>query len=455
MAGSKSKYKSTTFDRNLDSFEFGMDFSDKSITEEIYRNGLAHFWVFGVVEEALADGFDLLDADGNILPVMDDLNSFFETTRYMQEFLQAVCYTRAYGKAGVLHFADGSIKGFKPSDMELEYDLKNREFKSARLREKSIYTPEDFEHSSEASADGNDLGFDLKYFMYLLFHEKDKTLEGKSVLEPIWDYIQGLFICAYLSPLTVAQTTGVKIMRSVNAAGMTSAQKTAALLPLREMSHKLAIIMPPTDELEIKYPPNNTFIEQTKDMLFAFLAAATGYPKEAWQGNQVGTLSGASQTENKVLEIHKTIQQQVTPYIKRSLRIIAELPTVSITLPDTFTVEWRFKHSMSSEQEAEQLTKQAAAVSGLGQVLTGNEIREILGKTSLDYFDDTVPLSASQNNDIGINVTGLDPFQQEQDFGQKQEQDTNNLEENENEIGNEKQNGSTNEFRKSTGPIQA
>ena len=404
---SSNKYKSTDFDRNLDSFEFGAHFSDTAIEEEINRNPLAYFWTFGVTKEALSDGFDLLDEDGNILPIQEQLDTLFEETRYLDELIQLVGYVRAYGKAGQLHFSDGSFKAFRPKEMRLEYDLGKREFIAAELDEWSIYVDKTGGYYTHY-AQGPNKNFSLKDFVYWYFFEKDKTLEGRSELEPIWDIIQGLFICAYLSPLVVAQTTGLKIMKSNLFSGNLSADKKAEFLrPIRDMSHKLALGMGITDELEIKYPPNNTFIEQTVDMLFSFLASATGYPKEAWRGNQLGNQSGAVQTTQKVFDVHKTIQKLTTTFVKKSLKIQSEI--LGYVLPEKFTVEWRFKQSMSEEQESEILTKKASAVQGLSQVLTGNEIRELLGKTELNYFDDEVPLSASQNNDIGINVTGLEP----------------------------------------------
>lgn len=403
---SSQRYKSTDFDRNLDSFEFGSPFSDTAIDEEINRNPLAYFWIFGVTEEALADGFDLIDEEGNILPVQSELDSLFERTRFLDELIQLVGYARAYGKAGQLHFADGSFRAFRPRDMRLSYDLVKREFIEAELDEQCIYVDSNKQGYFTHKSTGNDKTFDIKDFVYWHFQEKKKTLEGRSVLEPIWDVLQGLFICAYLSPLVVAQTTGLKIMKSpAFAPNLSDDKKTEMLRPIRDMSHKLALGMAQTDELQILYPPNNTFIEQTVDMLFSFLASATGYPKEAWRGNQVGTTSGASQTEHKIMEIHKTIQKKTVSFLKQSLKIISDI--LGLNLPENYTIEWRFKESVSELQKADLLSKQASAVQGLSQVLTGNEIREILDKMPLNFFDDSVPLSESQNKGMEINVKGL------------------------------------------------
>ena len=211
-----------------------------------------------------------------------------------------------------------------------------------------------------------------------------------------------------LSPLVVAQVTGVKVITSPSANAITDDNKEAALRPIRDMSWRLALIKPPTDTLEIMYPPQNSFIEQTADMLFTFLAGSTGYPKEAWRGNQVGVTQGAKSTERKILEIHKTIQRQATPYVKKSLTIQSLI--LGYNLPSDFKIGWRFKESMSESQEADLKVKQGQAVPNLGKVMTGNEIRELLDLIPLDYFDDTVPLEANNNKTqqgSDININGL------------------------------------------------
>lgn len=413
MPGTNDPYKPETYDRNLDSFEFGAHFTDQDIREEIARDGLAAFWTFRVVKEALSDGFDLVDTDGEKLPVMDKFNDFFETTRYLQEMMQFIAYIRAYGKSGLLHFADGSIKAFEPRWMFLDYDLKNRKFNEIELQEWSVYHDDFVTHST---AKGSEALFNLKFFVFGIFEEKSKTLQGQSVLEPIWDYLQGLNVCNFLSPLIVAQSSGVKIMKSVHfKPNLTAEQKEAMLRPLRESSYKLTIGMGMNDEFEIKHAPNNTFIDQTTELLYSALAASTGYPKEAWRGNQVGTTSGASQTEAKILEIHKTIQKEASPLYKESVKLIAELK--GYTLPDKFTIDWRFKESMSEDQEADLLVKQAQAVQGLAPILTGNELREKYGYPKLDHFDDTIPLSESQNQGMDININDPSGFLQENEQG--------------------------------------
>ncbi len=425
MPGTNDPYKPETYDRNLDSFEFGSHFTDQDIREEIARDGLAAFWTFRVVKEALSDGFDLVDTDGEILPVMDQLNSFFESTRYLQEMMQFIAYIRAYGKSGLLHFADGSIKAFEPRWMFLDYDLKNRKFVEVQLEEWSVYHDDFVTHST---AEGSEAKFNLKFFVFGIFEEKSKTLQGQSVLEPIWDYLQGLNICNFLSPLIVAQSSGVKVLKSRHfVPGLTTEQKDAMLKPVSESSYKLTIGMGIDDEFEIKHAPNNTFIDQTTELLYSALAAATGYPKEAWRGNQVGTTSGASQTEAKILEIHKTIQKEASPLYKQSVRLIAEL--MKFKLPDQFTIDWRFKESMSEDQEADLLVKQAQAVQGLAPILTGNELREMMGKTRLDHFDDTIPLSESQNQGMDININDSSGIFQENEQGdiENEPSNTNNL----------------------------
>ena len=383
----KEPYQATEYRRELEGFEYGLYFAEENLQEMADRDTRSFFWVFGVTEEALIDGFELLDKDDEPLPIMDEIESHFEDTNYMQEFIQGISLTRLYGRCGFMHYDDGTLVTFKPKNMALTYDVKQRKFISARLTEFIAYAGSDSPYEKTYTSDNG-----LDAFFLCILDPRHKTNNGRSVLEPIWDTLNSLYICNFMETIAVAQLTGVKIMKTPMAGSMTPAQKTEALLPLRHMSSKLALIIPSTDDLEFKTPTGLESISAIQMDLYSALAAATGYPKNLWMGDSLGQLAGADQSGKKLLEVHKVIQQKSVPYVKKSMRRLADI--MGWNLPDVFKVNWKTKASISEQAQATlDLTNSQTDIQD-SKILTGNEIRERRGLEALAFFDEQeqVPL---------------------------------------------------------------
>jgi hypothetical protein len=403
----KEGYDSTNLERNIEGFNVGLDFTDIEITEMGDRDGPSHFWCYTITEEALIDGFDLLDTDGEILTeTMEQFEDFFEETNYLEEMRRAVSLTRQFGACGILHFDDGLIKAFPRPDMELSFDPVTRKFVSGTLIERLQYTTDKlFEHK---------LGFDKinNSFVFMIFKEKRKTLEGRSELEPIWDDLNGLYIASFLEVIAVAKATGAVILQLKEARALkTDAQKAAASAPLREFGHTLSLILPDDAKVEVTYPKGVGEISTLVQDLYIKLAVASGYPLEAWRGSQQGNQSGAFQTTKKLYEVHKTIQKRAKKFYKQSIKILAGI--LGITLPEKFVLEWRFKEVVSDKEQSDKELVDAQTDAIDAQEFTGNELRARRGEPPLPFFDEPEnkgkPLqfvTNSQNN-INFNATGL------------------------------------------------
>lgn len=369
--GIQGRYEASTGERNLKYFDTFQAFSDQNIGTELDRNGLAYRLCFGIPEEAMADWFVLTDFEGKNLKQNDEVQQWLTEIDYRSILVKAYGFTAGYGACGDVHF-DNKVLIAPNKDCTLAQNG-NREWSSVKIREYFNFPVEgsmfkEWDLSAEQ----------LTYFQYWMFEEKNKTNFGRSYLEPIWDYLQTIDICMKLSPIIVAQVTGMKV---VTGKGLSAdnAEDEAFANAVRTSDKDLVLFLREGETYDIKYPPQNTFIEQTLTWALTMIASKTGYPVEYLKGNQVGTTSGASQTISQVDEGHRTIQRRATPFIIQDIKI--EALKRGVTLPD-FTLYWNKKAELTETEQANLLKNQVSAIQALKSI--GYSDKEAFEKVGLD-----------------------------------------------------------------------
>jgi hypothetical protein len=401
------KYNSTKLDRNLESFRFGLQFSDTQIAEIKVRDPIANFLTFGISQEALGDGFIIYKPNGDVIDNMEDWTDYFENTQFLDKYIKLIADSRSDGLIGCLVFEDGSFRSFIKKHLDFDFDFNTRKLNSVACHE--YYDQgglQEYIHNVELS---NDPEIDP---FFLVYHQMgDKTFEGKSALEPVYDIINSLWILDFMAGLYGARVAGGIKIYKVNSSD--AADRATALASLRDLSYKMAMVIDNDEDFKL-YTGEGTGVnfQQLKDVLFDSLVAATGIPKNKWKGELPGEPQAGKIIRKSYIEILKTIQDRSTFYLKRLLKLVANL--TGRTLPDKFSIGWNFKEEPTEKEKAEVLNINSQSLVMLAKIMTGAELRTEFKLKELDYFNNIdIPLEIFLENqkvdvkpNVGINSTG-------------------------------------------------
>ncbi|MFX1476372.1 MAG: hypothetical protein ACFFCO_13000, partial [Promethearchaeota archaeon] len=150
-----------------------------------------------------------------------------------------------------------------------------------------------------------------------------------------------------------------------------------------------------------------TGISEQIDILYGMLSAATGLPKTRWIGAQAGDLT-ASRTNLKLeYGVISRIQAEYDPILRA---IVHDLFPGQYR---EFKIKWKMEYQMDELEKAQVLQVQAGAIQGLMSVLSGEEIRKILGYEGDIPLEETVAgqqqeqrLEATKQLGMGLQAAG-------------------------------------------------
>jgi len=419
LLGSTVPTNSESIDRNLQSFRFGLRFANAEIVQFREREGISRFYIDEIVDEALGEGFEIVDADDNPIPSLDQWTSFFEETKFLEHFSKAIKDARAFGQTGLLHYASGEVKSFPPyplNNLIIKADIVDQKptIIGADLREEYNIAVNNSKYTTLSVGSGTDYPIE-DVFNLVILDEGKLTFEGMPVLSPIWDLIAGLYILKFMTVIHVARVAGG--LKIVYTPETDEAEKDRIINDMTQLNYKLSMVLGPEDRFEVyQGEGQGVDVSKVEDLLINALASSTGIPSTRWKGVLPGQIEGAQLNKESYMDVLKKIQKQATYWLKDSLKKISKL--TGLPLPDLFKIDWSYKQQPSEKEKADLLKVLSDSITNLGDVLTGNEIREILEFEPLDFFNgenEKTPLNfISKQSSFNITMPpgqGQDPNQ--------------------------------------------
>lgn len=382
---SQASYNSTDYERNFSAYKPGLNINYIEFEEMRYRNPFGSALCDGITQAALGDGFDLVDEEGEELPINEAFQLHFDEVNFLQEFIQGVGHTRAYGSAGLIVFDNGELKAFNPKDIFFSMNQSTRQMQEVRVIERFAWNSlPDFDHEIKLHNDP------LKdFFIYMIHKNKERTFAGESVLESPFDILEGINIIWQMAIILSARVgAGIKTLYWNP---KDDAEKNKLLNYLERLNYTTRALFPKDAKFELYQPSGNFDFMSIFDLMLNALAGGTGIPITFWKGNVPGQQSGAEQNTTQLFEYFTGIQDKCFKDLIKLIKLVGQVK--NFALPPEFTIVWRKKQEVSEEKEGQiEKTKSEKAILD-GRIKTGNEIRKELDLSPLSIFDEeNVPL---------------------------------------------------------------
>lgn len=371
------RYEATEKLRDTAQYRVGAVFDNLNIRQMVDRNGIAEFWTQGIVEEALGDGYDIIDVDGNVIETLNKIiHDFDNEIELLTEFMQGVGIKRSYGKAGIVILDSGRLVVFEPDDLEMITIKSTGVLVGVVATEKvGLGADDQIHHIGKTKTDRNPITpkekLQLTRFRYRIQKQKRKRNDGRSVLEPIWDPLNTAeIICQQTGYFAIRKGAGLKIVKADVADEAEAAKIRTEII---KMAESTVAIIPEDADLTVDASGQADYMALLEVPLI-FICASTGLPMAKLRGVIGGEQEGSiTNIRSLYYNILKGIQDQEKVNFRDQISILAEI--FSWSLPEGWDIQWRFTQEQSEAEQTDMMTKRAASIESLSQIMTLNEIR--------------------------------------------------------------------------------
>lgn len=375
------KYASTTYNRTIYAFKYGLPISHDEIDKLIDRVGYAKKITDGITQQSIGDGFDLVDDNDEKLDINDKFLKLAEDTELFEQVVRTISMSRRYGRIDVLFYSNGRIRPFRPQDIQFSYpDVVSPEPEFVTFDEIKEVLPDaiffTFRFADNAASDKT-IGVKLQHndedpYLQIIYEEKHKIGEGRCILEPIWDVLNSCNDMFFMMALhTNKNSVGPKIIKHDVVAGST--EEALIYTMLDRADYNLKLILPHGAEWVDASTSGQFNFEQVHKTNMKALSAYTGYPLSYWEGDPSGQLAGAEMNAKREKLKDKDLQNEAIKHIKK---IVRKLSIGRFTLPDKFFIKWRVETEVSEKEQADLSLTENQAIQLQSSYKTGAEIRK-------------------------------------------------------------------------------
>lgn len=376
--------------KNAGKFRYGQKFTYDNVKYAIAREGYAYWFVERVVIEALVNRFDIVDGDGILIEDNDFLIKEF--AKHKRKVILAIKYSRGYGKGLQYIFIDKKehklvIRAFDPKHYTPEYNHIGEIIKVEAIEEIVNYEGDPREYI--ITNDKLDAVYEI------ITREGDKTGEGRSILEPIWDTLFGLSQLDQNGVYYAIRVGGgLKIMYM----DYTLWSKASVRDQIIENAESVnagngIIVIPVFNDIEnVKYKLDFLSGEQIdfialRDLLLGTLSIATGIPRQAWLGD------GNEENTDKYDYI-KDIQETYEDFLLWVLKKIAEFHNKSF--PEDTRLRFKVREQLTENDRLNILQQQVNIAQRMGYAINKEQIENIIG-LKLEETENVNPQEEDKN----------------------------------------------------------
>jgi hypothetical protein len=385
------------------------------------QNPLAVRIVYMIAENVFDDGFVLKDKDGEEHAINAPVQEEFTRLRFKHYFTMALATERWAGHSWLhIGMEDTEDLRIDTKGDEIQPRVAKLDFFSPKLAKVKIYdeigAPKTLEITYQTAAGEGTLPvrklMPAKDFILFRTRPFDRSHEGRSVLEPVWDFLVGL-ADLFHSIIFYAGKVG-KGWLKVQVRNLTAEKRTAIRAMIEEQSPK-RFLLHDKDIEDMSWIGASGSSINFKDYIDAVLdevAAGFDVPLVALTGQAQGSISGGEGIQKALYSTINRIQGSVEPYIRETIARMGHTE-------EDYVVDWNTRYAHDEKEEAEiEVSKVSSNVARL-QYMTMNEVRNLEGLDAIDGGDET----PGTKDDFSIGVSGFG--EEEPTSPSKQEQTRN------------------------------
>lgn len=367
--------------------------------------------VYMIAEKVFDDWFVLRKANGEEHPQNAEIQREFTRLRAKHYFIMALAGERAFGHTW-LHIVKEEQNKKRPIDTADSLQ------KPLRLAKLDFWTPECATVKVYDKVNGAPETIKVTYLVgvadentipredlipakdMILWRTRpfDRSHEGRSVLDPIWDYLVYLRYI-YHAITWYAMKTGLGWLDIV-VRKLTDEMKTAIEGMMEDISVKRHILRDKRIE-DMKWigaSSSAVNFQEYIDGLLDMIAAGTDIPKIVLTGQSQGSIAGGEGIEKALYATINSIQQDVEPYVRETILVM------NYDDSDMF-IDWNTRYAHDEKQQAEIEVSHVSANVARLQYMTMNEVREAEGLPPVENGDE----SPAAKEDFSIGVSGMQP----------------------------------------------
>jgi len=385
-------------------FRFGQWFSATNIKFSYYRDPISNLLCKGVIDDAMAKGYDLVKQGTEELV---DWNDEFQKmrTKHFREFKQTIYFQRRNGIS--LHAfseSDGQLISFAGAlgQYMLDYDANGNPTKGVF----------DVPLINYAGMPSIDLDATKDNFIELIIDRKENINEGMSVLEPVWDVLFAIYMLVSHSAYFIARAgAGLKKAKIPESAMEADGSLVATMVTMMTEfgSASDTIILPeslggvPID-FSIETIDTAVDFNAILELYLTIISAHTGIPLEALRGAVSGQLSGAELNESSYFDFLRDLQDSYHEYtIWWSGKLIE-----FYGFPDeAVDILWKVRKVISEDDEIKLLSSKADLVSKLKKIgiktikaIEMSKIGNITDADLKDGVDEPIQIGTNAQNPV-------------------------------------------------------
>lgn len=319
-------YVTDSFDTKQGAFRVGGQITLNNLRQQYYRDSIAYFLCFGLVEEAIGKGFDIVDKKTQEpVPWNDAFQVYLE--RDLDEIVRSLALERRDGASLAAFLEEENeedllFRAYPKQDYEPKYHNTGK-LKTVKATSKIADHPVEVVHDLTEE----ETALQVKQ---LLYRRREKINQGMSYLEPIWDdLIAVYFLISNLAYYLAKNGGGIKAVEldygDLSIDQLTEEQTTDLLKKLSEFSGVTdVVILPPGVKLLTDLLTSGSSVNwmQCLDTLLVPIVIHSSVPNTRLKGVTPGQLEGAQVNEETYFDVLRDLQKLVTAYLKWYVRTL-------------------------------------------------------------------------------------------------------------------------------------
>jgi len=364
--------------------------------------------VYMVAEKSIDDWFIIRTEDGEEHPDNREIQREFKRLRAKHYFIMALAGERGFGHTWL------QVVKEKPP---LTIDTEDSEQAPLRIAALDFWTPECATVYKYNSVNGAPETIKITYQVgvatentipvekfipaedMILFRTRpfDRSHEGRSVLDPVWDYL--VYLRYLFHAVTwYAMKVGLGVFH-VKVRKLTAEKKTAIEDGMKDLSAKRFFLYD-TDIEDIGFigaAGSSINFDTYIDSILDQIAAGTDIPKVVLTGQEQGNISGGEAIEKALYSTINSVQQAVDYYLREVI--------LRMHYDDSdMVLDWNTRYAHDEKEEAEIEVSHVSANVARLQYMKMNEVRELEGLESVEGGDES-----PGQPDFSIGVSGMEP----------------------------------------------
>jgi len=409
---SMNKNQGTSY--NEGNFKFYDYFDALMLKHLTSRNGIAYFSGFGLVDSALREGFNVLDANGKVWSEQEKLDELVKPL--MKDIIKG-CGNEATYSANtfVLETAPKrtgddkeSLSIFNVTELtpgyHIEFDKWGRVEKLEYQKNIADREPEDITIEKAK--------LDTTLFI-MLRPSEDNIRKGESKLGPIWDNLVALGAVGNNSACYIIRVgAGLKVMYLPLEDFMDDDTRTKVEKYLKSLNSINSVMIAPTrsenisgkTELDINTGGGAINFQEVFDVNASFVANYLKVPLNVIKGIFQGETTGATITRSLFYESLQIIQQDYEFVYKWLVEILAKKGFIS-ALPENYQIDHRYKYEVSEGEaviiETDRLANASQYLNVFG--VDPNKALEAAGLETISPFNSKEDLDQTKMDMMGGN----------------------------------------------------